>query len=127
MYYVRTIMASVLSVPKRRSIMSANSPSPALPFEVGSEYRNSGFMKFRVGTCEGLWRASEKTYDILAVHNSEKGNGHFKEALKWFEASCRRDGKSLRFLFCINPFFAYQCWKHGCEWKPFFNWVKHFD
>jgi len=89
-------------------------------------YRCTDYKHFRVGTVRGLWRATDEAYEILAVKNEEKGNGHFKETLRWFEQSCKRDNKKLRFVFCINPFFAYKCIKHGYTWKPLLDFEKRF-
>jgi len=73
-----------------------------LDFEIGQWPFSSEFLRFRVGTVCGLWRATAKSYDILAVDNVEKGNGHFDDLLEWFEYSCRRDGKYLRILEIWN-------------------------
>lgn len=66
---------------------------------------DENFMQFRIGTCEGLWSSTDKTYDILAITNNQPGNGHFDDVLEWFESSCKRDGKSLRILECWNKHF----------------------
>lgn len=63
------------------------------------------WIRFRIGTCEGLWCATEKTYNILAITNSSPGNGHFNDVLEWFENSCRRDKKALKFLEVWNKGF----------------------
>lgn len=63
------------------------------------------FMKFRVGACEGLWRSTPNSFDILAITNNKKGNGHFNDVLQWFEHSCRRDKKVLRILEVWNKKF----------------------
>jgi hypothetical protein len=60
------------------------------------------YAAFRVGTCEGLYCTNALTYDILAVKNLNPGNGHFEDVLQWFENSCRRDKKNLRFLEVMN-------------------------
>src|SRR5688500_4237623 len=73
----------------------------AAPWEcMGSMDEN--FTKFRIGTCEGLWASTDKTYDILAITNNVPGNGHFEDVLQWFEHSCRRDKKALRILEVWN-------------------------
>lgn len=72
-----------------------------LDFEV-APWINNDFMRFRIGTCTGVWGSTAKTYDILGVDNSEKGNGHFEDVLEWFENSCRRDKKALRVLEVWN-------------------------
>ena len=66
---------------------------------------DDNYSRFRVGTCEGLWASTERTYDILAITNSQPGNGHFEDVLQWFENSCKRDGKALRILECWNKAF----------------------
>jgi len=81
-----------------------------LDFEVAYGYRaliNDGnnWTKFRVGTCEGLFCAKEKTYDILAIVNNDPGNGHLTDVIEWFQQSCKRDKKSLRFLEIMNKKF----------------------
>lgn len=70
-------------------------PIPGMP-------NASTFRKFRIGTCEGLWAATETTYDILAITNNVPGNGHFEDVLQWFEHSCRRDKRNLRILEVWN-------------------------
>lgn len=66
---------------------------------------DENFTKFRIGTCEGLWKATDTTYDILAITNSQPGNGHFEDVLQWFEHSCKRDRKSFRILEVWNKRF----------------------
>lgn len=73
-----------------------------LDFECAEWRYDSRFMMFKVGTCEGLWTSTSMTYDILAIDNSVPGNGHFEDVLQWFEHSCRRDKKNLRFLEIMN-------------------------
>ena len=62
----------------------------------------NNFKRFRVGTCTGLWQSTETSYDILAVENEVKGNGHFEDVLQWFENSCERDHKDFRILEVWN-------------------------
>src|SRR5438876_5811544 len=64
-----------------------------------------GFSRFRIGTCTGLWRPTEKTYDILAIFNSKPGNGHLQDVFDWFENSCKRDIRALRVLEVNNKRF----------------------
>lgn len=71
------------------------SPLPGFPI-VGE------FMRFRVGTCNGLWASTDFSYDILAITNDQKGNGHFEDVLEWFYSSCIRDKKKLRILEVWN-------------------------
>src|SRR5688572_19885016 len=63
------------------------------------------FSKFRIGTCEGLWRSTTSSYDILAITNNQPGNGHLEDVLQWFEHSCKRDKKSFKILECWNKGF----------------------
>lgn len=63
------------------------------------------FSKFRIGTCEGLWRSTKDSYDILAITNSQPGNGHLEDVLQWFEHSCKRDGKAFKILEVWNKGF----------------------
>jgi hypothetical protein len=69
---------------------------------------DENFIKFRIGTCEGLWQSTARTYDILAITNNVPGNGHFEDVLQWFEYSCKRDKKDLRFLEVWNK----RLWYH---------------
>lgn len=53
-------------------------------------------------TCEGLYKSSPTSFDILAITNSVPGNGHFEDVLEWFYNSCRRDQKDLVILEVWN-------------------------
>lgn len=64
--------------------------------------RDHEWNRFKIGTCDGLWRATFVTYDILVVNNELPGNGHFEDVFQWFENSCRRDGKMLRIMEVWN-------------------------
>jgi hypothetical protein len=102
--------------------------TPSISFEIGTEaYRGGEWLLFRVGTCEGLWRSTFTAYELLAVVNRQPGNGHFREAMLWFEQSCRRDHKRLIIRECWNLRLAWMLWKHGFRWSPLFDWVKNFD
>ena len=82
--------------------------TPLVPFKsTTTSYRNTRFFQFRVGTCHGLWRVTDDAYEVLAVVNTKKGNGHFKAAMQWFERSCRRDSKLLRLCEVFNPWLYY--------------------
>ena len=104
--------------------------APIIPFETTEQDPRyaRGWMHFRVGTCGGLWRCSitGHAYEILTVVNKQKGNGHFKQAMLWFEQSCRRDGKDLIVRECWNPRLMLMLRRHGFEWRPLFDWVKSF-
>ena len=86
-----------------------------LDFEVADWEISMDFQRFRVGTCEGLFGATNTTYDILAVTNNQPNNGHFNDVLEWFENSCKRDKKDLRILEVWNDKFK----KHLIDKKGF--------
>ncbi len=77
----------------------------ALDFSTRPWSRNPEWTDFQVGTCAGLYRATPEAFEILSIVNSEPGNGHFEDVLEWFEHSCRRDKKVLRFLEMMNEGF----------------------
>lgn len=92
-----------------------------------TELMGSEFKRFRIGTCSGLWQSTDKSYDILAIDNSKRGNGHFDDVLEWFENSCKRDKKHLMFLEVWNE----KLMKHLIEKRGFikvdkFNLIKSF-
>src|ERR1700683_705260 len=74
-----------------------------LIFEMCEFEYDPTFYRFRIGTCDGLWTTEGKAYIIVAVRNSQPGNGHFEDVLQWFENSCRRDGYNLRIAEFFNP------------------------
>ena len=81
-----------------------------LPF-LTCEYHNpilgkTPFYRFKIGTCTGLWGAEDNFYIILAIDNDKPGNGHFEDVLQWFERSCKRDNKGLKFASILNPKFG---------------------
>jgi hypothetical protein len=85
------------------------------------------FTKFRIGTCEGLWRSTDKTYDILVIDNLQPGNGHLEDVFQWFEYSCKRDKKNLRVLECWNKHFKmHLIRKRGFSTEGKDNVVKHY-
>lgn len=123
----KTVSRMAMLITAACSLLSLPLPT-MLPFEATTgDYRGTGFLRFRVGTCHGLWRSTDTSYEILAVKNREKGNGHFKEALRWFQKSCVRDGKTLRIRECWNPWVAYQCLKHGYTWRWMMDFEKAFS
>lgn len=73
------------------------------------------FDRFKVGTCVGLWRGTDTTYDILSIVNEEPGNGHLEDVFEWFEHSCLRDGRDLRVLHCHERFWKYLIEKRGFQ------------
>jgi len=88
---------------------------------------DENFLRFRIGTCEGLWQSTDKTYDILAITNSLPGNGHVEDVLQWFENSCKRDKKNFRFLECWNkPFKMHLTRKRGFSLEGKENVIKNY-
>ena len=69
-------------------------------FDVHDEYD-----KFRIGTCQGLFRVEKFTYDILNIDNTDIGNGHLQDVFDWFEYMCKKDNKNLRMLEVWNTRF----------------------
>lgn len=89
---------------------------PPPPFESQDYPWRMGFFKFRVGTCEGLYRYNPiiHAFEILAVVNNQKGNGHFAQAMKYFETSAIREGARIRLCEVFNPWLYYvSVRKHG--------------
>lgn len=88
-----------------------------LIFEVAPwEYDlGDGFIRFRVGTVTGLFRCTVDEYQILALVNHEKHNGHLEDVFQWFMASCKRNKKQLAILEIWNDHFL----KHLKEKKGF--------
>jgi len=83
-------------------------PKPPVDFECAPYELDFGlgFSRFRIGTCEGLWRSTKTAYEILAVANSHPGNGHFQYVLDWFERSAIRDNQKVRFCELMNKGLA---------------------
>jgi len=90
-----------------------------LRFEVGQWHtkadKNNMWFRFRIGTCEGIWRYTKDSYDILEIHNKLRGNGHVNDVFEWFEMSCKRDKVSFRILEVLNEKFR----KHLVEKRGF--------
>jgi len=98
-----------------------------LAFEVG-DWPFGDFHRFRIGTCHGLWRATDTSYDILAIDNQVPGNGHFNDVIEWFEQSCRRDKKSLMILEVWNQRLAkHFVEKRGFTYKSKDDLIKRFQ
>lgn len=85
-----------------------------LYFEV-ADWIMGPYVQFRIGTCHGLWNVTDKSYDILAIDNKERGNGHLEDVFEWFKNSCRRDNKDLKVLEVWNKRFQ----KHLIEKRGF--------
>src|SRR5687768_8724527 len=60
------------------------------------------WLRFKVGTCHGLWRCTSEAYEILSIVNNEPGNGHFEDVIEWFESSAKRDNKWVVFMEVWN-------------------------
>lgn len=76
------------------------------PWEIGFllSAKNT-ILRFRVGSCEGIYETTDKHYVIIAIDNKINGNGHFEDVLEWFENSCKRDKKGLAFAEILNDRF----------------------
>lgn len=72
------------------------------PYEV---FFKDGHKLFRIGTCEGQYGSTKDSYYILSVKNNTPHNGHLDDVFEWFENSCKRDGRNLLVLECMNPKF----------------------
>lgn len=97
-------------------------------FEATKEPHMCGYLGFRVGTCEGLWRTHKNAYEILAVHNGLPGNGHFRIAMLWFENSARRDDMKVIVHEIWNFRVRQMLKKHGYTRVPWtlFTFEKAF-
>lgn len=73
-----------------------------LAFEVR---QGLSFMEYRVGTVTGQWGSCSDSFFILSFLNHEPGNGHLDDVFEWFYNSCKRDGKNLIILECMNDAF----------------------
>jgi hypothetical protein len=81
---------------------------------------------FKVGTCEGLWRCTYTSYEILALKNKEKGNGHLNDVFQWFEMSSKRDNKTLKVKEVWNERFQNHLQKRGFKRCSAFDFEKTF-
>jgi hypothetical protein len=81
--------------------------------------------RFRIGSCFGLWQSTRYTYDVIAITNENKGNGHFDDVFQWFENSCYRDQKDFRFMEVINPALRiHLTTKRGFKHERMDNYIK---
>lgn len=86
-----------------------------------------GWQCFKIGTCNGQWRATETSYEILSVINEKPGNGHFEDVLEWFENSCKRDKRDFRILEVWNTSLAaHLVIKRGFILQGKDNYIKRF-
>lgn len=76
-----------------------------LDFESTSQPTHWDFYGFKVGTCHGLWRTSNKSYEILAIVNEKPNNGHLDDVFEWFENSAKRDNYNILVLELWNERF----------------------
>ena len=76
-----------------------------LDFEVRPWRRDPTMREFKVGTCEGLYQSTSTSYQIIAINNSKRGNGHLDDVFEWFESSCKRDKKDLEVIEILNQDF----------------------
>jgi hypothetical protein len=87
----------------------------AAPWELSGISQDLNLSRFKIGTCSGLWGSDQHNYHILAINNSQPGNGHLQDVLDWFENSAKRDNKNLKFLEVWNKRFK----KHLISKKGF--------
>lgn len=86
------------------------------------------WMKFRIGTCEGLYCSTVTSYDILAISNNNPGNGHLVDVIEWFQKSCYRDKRNFRILETWNQRFkSHLILKYGFIEYETDNLIKHFS
>lgn len=86
-----------------------------------------GMAMFKVGTCDGLYQATNESYCIIAIVNDEPGNGHLDDVFEWFENSCKRDSKSLIIMEVMNQRFkAHLINKRGFVMMDEENLIKTF-
>lgn len=57
----------------------------AAPWHFAQQFGDD-LVNFTFGTCDGLMRVLEGNLALIAIQNDEKGNGHFKEFMEFFEA-----------------------------------------
>lgn len=71
------------------------------------------FMRFRIGSCEGLWCSTKTSYDILAITNTQPHNENIQDVFDWFKMSCLRDKKDFRILELWNARFKGYLLRNG--------------
>lgn len=64
--------------------------------EYAADMRNKGWRQFRFGTCHGLFRHSERWFEIMAVDNMVKGNLHYGYMLDHLERTAATTGQGIR-------------------------------
>ena len=109
--------------------MSEFQSTHKLDFEVAGWEFDPSFLRFRVGTCGGLYTVNKGEYvGLLAVSNKVPQNGHFEDVLEWFEYSCKNNNVSFKILEVWNE----RLHKHLIEKRGFvdignFNLEKKFN
>lgn len=99
----------------------------SLPFLSAPWHRDPAWQVFKIGTCNGQWRATRDAYEILTIVNDDPGNGHLADVFEWFENSCKRDNKSLRVREVWNKkFLKYLIRKRGFVRERGDDVIKHF-
>jgi hypothetical protein len=102
-----------------------------LAFEVahGNVFEvEDGWLRFRIGTCAGMWRSTDDAYEILAISNDVPGNTHLSDVFDWFENSCKRDKKMLRIREVWNiGFKSHLVNKRGFKEENKNDVVKNFN
>lgn len=101
------------------------------PFEDGGLWQNpfaigEGWRHYRVGTCNGLYRATKTEYEILAISNDKPGNGHVEAAMVWFFKSCKRDKRNLVVREIFNKSLAEKLCRLGFTCKIGNDYIKRF-
>jgi hypothetical protein len=93
-----------------------------------SPFNQDGWQEFRVGSCRGQWRSTPDSYELNGIKNNTPGNGHFREVMLWFEASCKRDKKYLRIRNVWNKELAGKLVRRGFTYAAGDDMVKRkFD
>ena len=75
----------------------------------------SHYKRFRIGTCHGLWWATEVSLDMLVLINTTPGNGHFVDWLQWCVHSAITDRKKL----VMHEIYNLRLRKHLIEKRGF--------
>ncbi len=75
-----------------------------LDFEAAPWY-DPDFVRFRVGTCKGLYMPAKSFLGLLAIENESPGNGHLTDVFEWFEYSAKTNKIPLQVMECMNKRF----------------------
>lgn len=95
----------------------------AAPFEY-----DPNLVRFKIGTCHGLYGFNDKEYELIAIMNDEPGNGHLDDVFEYFENSAKRDKRALKVCEIWNEgFFKHLVSKRGfTPINPMYV-IKRFD